>query len=110
MSFWMPSKFMKRWEKIRAKGRIRFILLNGVIYFGGWMFIFTRFIFPSIAEYLFGWKMSYLPMYESLILWLLMGLLWGISTWWLNEKSYLQEIDKVRIKDVSSSIRERENW
>jgi len=76
----------RRWPAIRAKGRTHFILVRGVLAWGGMMFI---------AGLVAVWLM-HAPSTRALsgyvaiaaLLCVLGGLLWGAVTWHLNEKIF----------------------
>ena len=80
----LNSRQALRWEKTRAKGKFRFMLVNGSIMWGGFMILFLNaihlFILHDPAE------LTYFI--TSLIVWPLGGLLFGLLTWNKTEASY----------------------
>lgn len=72
-----------RWEKVRAKGALRFVLLYGVL---GWG-VTTAIVFTGILWLLPGDDPArLLPLVFTLFP--LGGLAWGASMWWFLERAY----------------------
>jgi hypothetical protein len=77
------EKQRELWLRIRAKGRQRFILLRGVLGFGGSMFIWTNAMGMIFDRESIDW---FLPV--SLMIWLGAGYFFGRSQWNRAESRY----------------------
>ena len=84
----MKEKQFDKWQKMRMKGKRRFILINGLLSWGVPMFVVMTFVvnMPENAEMTFG-----LIAINALI-WTLGGLAFGYLTWTLSEKNYQKEL------------------
>lgn len=79
----MRNKFEK-WEKIRAKGKWNYILLDGVLGWGVSTAVLFSVIFPLIDG-----KQSFLHVFAlSIFLFPLGGIAWGYFMWMFIEKAY----------------------
>lgn len=67
-------KRLNKWEKIRNKGKMRYILLYGVLFWGGLTGIIMSFFFSPLA----------------LLVFLIGGIFFGIWTWNKSESLYLK--------------------
>ncbi len=80
----MNEKQLKKWEKIRNKGKMRFILVNGVVYWG---------VFTALLWSFFMAKMSGTPFLSyfcvAIIMFPVGGLAFGFLVWKMSEKKYL---------------------
>lgn len=77
----MKPDALARWEKSRAIGKRRYILISGVLSYGMPMFVAMTF-FAHRAD--LGPK--FIAM--SAVLWLTGGALFGLSTWHIFERRY----------------------
>ncbi|KFN48945.1 hypothetical protein [Arenimonas composti] len=77
---------MAKWARIRAGGRSRFILLRGLLAWGGTMFVLMGLGFSGL---MLG-AVAYTPKWLALnaALWTSGGLMFGALTWYQNEKLY----------------------
>lgn len=84
----MKDKHFNKWQKMRVKGKGRFILINGLLSWGVPMFVVMTFVvnMPENGEMAFG-----LIAINALI-WALGGLAFGYFTWTLSEKNYQKEL------------------
>ena len=75
------------WEKLRRRGALHFVLIRGVIAWGGLMFAF--FTLPPLM-FDFPWPIVLTPPLALKIaaVWIGCGLAWGGSVWWINEWLY----------------------
>jgi len=79
----MPKQ-LQRWEKVRQKGRLRFILLTGVAGWGLPMFAVMTFVVnrrpdsPPTPSFIL----------VSAVIWALGGAVFGLSMWTISEKKY----------------------
>jgi hypothetical protein len=73
----------ERWARIKARGYWRFVLLRGVVGFGGVMFVVTAgslWLFVTMAR-------PFRPL-RLAIFWEVGGFCWAVATWWLSERMY----------------------
>ena len=78
----------RHWPAIRGKGRTRFIVVRGVLAWGGMMFVASL-----VAVWLMRDSLAKsLPELAavSAVLCVASGLAWGAATWHLNEKIFRQ--------------------
>lgn len=88
----MNEKQIKRWEAIRQKGKWHFVLLDGIVKWG-----FSTAILSSLLTYLItplfnNHTVSFSPtnLLLSFVIFSIMGILFGLSLWWLAESRYQQ--------------------
>ena len=79
----MPPN-LKRWEKLRQKGKAKFIVQNGMLAWGLPMFIFMTFFFARAQHY----KMTATLILMQVGIWAVAGAAYGWSIWALNERRY----------------------
>jgi hypothetical protein len=86
----MNQKQRSKWEKIRAKGKWRFVMLYGVLCFGMLSFVlgglFGYFFFQS------GFDLKRLL--PEVMGFLVMGFFWGWMMWRINENKYRESGDR----------------
>ena len=77
---------LKRWPAIRARGAARFILLRGVLLWGGAMFI----AMSALSAFKLGVDHPRLPLMIAVaaLLCAIGGLVWGVLTWTINERLF----------------------
>ncbi len=77
---------LERWPAIRARGATRFVLVRGVLMWGG---IMAAFLAVMVSMQL-GLQHPRLPLLLALSLPLcaIGGAVWGALTWWINERIY----------------------
>lgn len=77
----MKSDALARWEKSRALGKTRYILISGVLSYGLPMFVAMTF---------FAHRADLSPKFiaVSAVLWLTGGALFGLITWHIFERQY----------------------
>jgi len=80
------NQFVK-WEAARAKGKLHFILVRGVLSWGLPMFIFMAFINKPFAD---GFTSEAAIVHY--IVWPIAGVLFGVFTWHLSERLYKKEL------------------
>ena len=83
-------KAIERWEKQRAKGKTRYILMTGVLGWGAAMFVVMTF-FVSHPDELAWWRIAL-----SAIVCLAGGALFGFLTWALSERRYQKHLSERR--------------
>ena len=84
----------KRWPAIHARGAARFILLRGVLLWGGVMFI----VMSAFSAFKLGVHHPRLPLMIAVaaLLCAVGGLVWGVLTWTINERLF-RTLNKHRI-------------
>ncbi len=87
----------KRWEKIRAKGRTRYVLVRGILGFGLIFAVAAALVEPLIG--MAAWGRAYTPnVGVRLIQWpvagIFFGLLMGIMTWAGGEREYEKYLEE----------------
>ena len=96
-----------RWERTRVEGMAKFILLRGLVLFGGVMSLFLLVLQLRIEGRIRGLGLVPTPELAMLthrleinavVYGLAAGLVWGVLTWWLSEASYRRQ--KRRAKTV----------
>ena len=77
----------ERWPAIRARGLARFLLVRGVLTWGGIMAVMVT----TMLALSLGIAHPRLPFLLAIALPLCAtsGLLWAALTWWINERIYL---------------------
>ena len=84
----MKAKGLQNWEKARAVGMTRFVLLRGVLSYGLTMFIVMTFIVHR-------GDLSARFIAISAGLWLVGGAVFGALTWFLMERIYRKFVPKI---------------
>jgi len=85
---------MRRWPAIRARGAARFILLRGLLFWGGCMFVAMS-AFSAVKLGLHHPRLSAMIAIAALLC-AVGGLVWGALTWTVNERLF-RTLDKKRI-------------
>jgi hypothetical protein len=80
------SKFTKRWGLIREKGKARYILVYGVLFWGIPMLVFMSFITNPFTNGLFS-----AAALIHCIVWLIGGLVYGFVMWHYSEYKFTKE-------------------
>lgn len=81
-------KDLQRWERVRKGGKWRFFLLNGMISWGGPMFIIMTFVFNRNPDR----PLTPLLIGLSAVLWASGGLLFGVVVWSISERRYQKHL------------------
>ncbi|MBI4750872.1 MAG: hypothetical protein HY774_20530 [Acidobacteria bacterium] len=79
----MP-KDLEAWEKTREMGRTKYILFHGVLFWGVPMFAIMTFFVNNRPDRLLTQGMILV----SAFVWALGGALFGVTTWYINERRY----------------------
>jgi hypothetical protein len=82
----MDRRFQK-WEKTRAKGKLNYVLVYGVLLWG----FTTAVLVTAAAPLLLGLVITWSHALINVILFPLTGIGWGHFTWMANEKAYQKE-------------------
>ncbi|GAB1597148.1 hypothetical protein [Lysobacter claricitrinus] len=77
----MTVEKLEAWRATRQKGRLRYVLVNGLLAYGVPMFVVMTF-FAHRADL----SKSFIAI--SAVAWSIGGLLSGACTWWLHERNY----------------------
>ena len=81
------DKHQQRWSAIRAKGRTRYILVNGVLSYGLPMFLVLG-VSPKLFNFPFPARPSDTYWLWQPLLWAAAGAIYGVGTWYASERSY----------------------
>lgn len=81
----MTAKHAARWEKVRQKGRARFIWLYGVALWGVSMFVITQLVDRA---YKIQFSINSIIWLIDLLIWLIAGYILGAFMWKNAEKQY----------------------
>jgi hypothetical protein len=83
----MKPEALARWEKVRARGKGRYILASGVLSYGLPMFVFMTFFVHrnDLGPGFIGF---------SAIMWLLGGALFGTIMWHVLERQYRKAVQR----------------
>ncbi len=84
----MKARGLRNWEKTRAGGMTRFVLLRGVLSYGLTMFIVMTFIVHR-------GDISGRFIAISALLWSVGGAVFGALTWFLMERIYRKFVPKI---------------
>lgn len=84
----MKDKHFEAWQKLRAKGWLRFVIVRGVVAWGAPMFLLIVLMFNGADKIL-----------VHAVIWTIGGLIFGASTWYLNEKKYRKELARRQEKN-----------
>ncbi len=81
----MTPERMKQWREQRAKGRARFVLVQGVLSYGLPMFVVTS----AVPVVLLGRPMP-TPVALTIggVLWAVGGVVFGLTLFWVHERNY----------------------
>lgn len=91
-----PKKY-RRWEKQREKGQLKFILINGVLCWGGFMSVFM-----NLYYYLRNGTVTIDSIAVNSFIFLVMGIIWGALTWAMSENSYQKHLKNKNQSNQSS--------
>jgi len=88
-------KDVQRWEETRRKGKLNYILVNGLLAWGLPMFVvMTFFVLRKKDEPL---RLDMVAI--SAVLWTIGGLAFGLSIWTVSEKKYQKYLRESQPKD-----------
>lgn len=82
----MQQEQFKKWEATRLKGKARYFMFSGILYFGMPMFILMAFIQKPFAHGLVSPTAI-----AHYITWPLAGLFFAVITWYFAEFQYKKE-------------------
>jgi hypothetical protein len=86
----MNPKQFERWARTRAKGRARFIWIDGVI---GWGLTMAVILLPLFAL-TNGWGPVQRSLPFALVLFPVVGYGWGVRMWHLSERQYAETVGR----------------
>ena len=78
------------WSRRRARGRTHFVLLWGLLFWGGLMFLFMGLAFPALTRGSDALTAEWLLL--SALLWAVGGLAFGFATWHFSERTFRKSI------------------
>ena len=90
----MTEKQHQRWSRIRKQGMARYVLFQGVIFWGGIMTVVWSLYLIVSNWVFFGIRYAMDPQHllrivvPAVILYPLLGLVWGIWTWNASETGW----------------------
>jgi hypothetical protein len=85
----MNKKQKAKWEKLRTKGMWYFVLLYGVLWWGGFMIIAT-----STYDYFFGYRgFQFEDLRRTVPIYVIGGLVFGLVMWLIGESGYTNSKD-----------------
>ncbi len=95
----MNEKQKAKWEKTRAEGKWRFVLLHGVVSFGVTMIVCTGLMKQLLAYFHITSSGSLEYFWQDLLtiyvpIFLVGGLLMGVSFWRESENNYRAALEK----------------
>lgn len=77
----MKPEQLEKWKETRQKGMLRFVLVNGVLAYGMFMFIVMTFVVHRD-------KLSVNFICTSAIAWSIAGVLFGFFMWIIGERKF----------------------
>ena len=83
--WWYPRKTHEAWALVREKGATRFILVNGVAWYGGLMFLLIGLLSPLVR---YGQLPAPSHLALGALVWAVAGLAWGVLTWHFSERNF----------------------
>ena len=83
----MKQKEIEQWSTVRQKGRTRYILLNGMLGWGLFMFVAMNFLVNRGSK-------EPAMLLVSLAVWMAGGALFGYTNWVMSEKRYQKAVDE----------------
>ncbi|MBM4201135.1 MAG: hypothetical protein FJ189_07600 [Gammaproteobacteria bacterium] len=84
------GKRLRDWERLRSRGRSRFIWSYGVLRWGGFMFCFSLTLF-QYRQFGNPWSLDGNALLRLILggaVWAYVGYLYGRSVWSRNEREY----------------------
>ena len=84
--WWYPRRSHEAWSRVREKGAARFILVNGMVWYGGPMFLIIGLLSPVVRHA--GQMPTTADLALSALVWALAGLAWGALTWHFTEHNF----------------------
>ena len=84
------DKKIQKWESTRQKGKLRFILLYGVVFWGLGLAI----VFPTIRSIFFNTQIELPELLSGIIGFPLIGAFWGLVMWHISETQYHNKINR----------------
>jgi len=85
--WWYPRRSHDAWSRVRRKGALRFVLFNGVLLYGGLMFLIAGVLAP-LARHPGGLTLARVAL--GAVVWGGAGLAWGALTWHFSERNFLK--------------------
>ena len=84
--WWYPRKSHEAWSRVRDRGAARFILVSGLGWYGGMMFIIIGLLSPLVRNA--GQLPPPAHIALSAVVWAAAGLVWGALTWHFSERNF----------------------
>jgi hypothetical protein len=86
----MSPEELEQWARTRAKGRARFIWMNGVL---GWGLTLAV-IIPLVLSLIQGWQPVVRALPFGFIVFPIGGYVWGVRMWQLSERRYAETVGR----------------
>lgn len=85
--WWYPRKSHDAWSRVRKRGARRFVLVNGLLLYGGLMFLIVGLLSQYVRDPA-GLTLQRVAL--GALVWGLAGLTWGAVTWHFSERNFLK--------------------
>ncbi|MCL1079842.1 hypothetical protein D5R81_17080 [Parashewanella spongiae] len=85
----MTNNQFESWKKSRVQGKLKFVLLRGVLSWGIPMFIFMTFIINKPEA---GFTSQFIVV--NALIWAIAGAVFGLIVWYFGESSFHKELAK----------------
>ncbi len=96
--FPMSGKESQRWERIRGRGEVLFVLISGVLAFGGFVFVFST----CSAMLIFHRHLDAALVAEQALTCLVVGFFFGVIIWYLEESRYRARQESINHEKTSA--------
>ena len=95
----MTKKQLQGWERTRNRGAVFFVLVQGVLVFGG----ITTVLSLCGDVLLLHKPLNAILFLKTLAQWALAGLFWGWMMWRITEKNYQSTLTETKLNKSSES-------
>jgi len=85
----MKNKQFESWKKSREQGKLKFVLLRGVLSWGIPMFLLMTFTLNKPET---GFTPQFITI--NALIWALAGAVFGLTVWFIGENSFHKEVTK----------------
>lgn len=86
--WWYPRTSHEAWKKSRRKGAWHFVLVNGVLLYGGLMFLLVGLLSPWLRQSAEMLTPQLLAI--NALVWAVAGSAWGALIWHFSERNFLK--------------------
>ena len=95
----MTEKDLRGWERIHNRGEVFFVLVRGVLMFGG----FTTVLSLCSDVMLLHKPLNAILLLRTLVQWVIAGFFWGWIVWKITEKIYESSLTRLKLTKSSES-------